>query len=165
MYSVYKMNSFERALPYLIVFPFGYFVYSELYKNVRSRVIQDSKSGKIKDTFVNRWLKETGTNRVILKDEDLRKQSVWFLEELVKQQQTQDTALELVTKVVNKPLAGQQARDVAFEIVKNLALGDEENHSVFFNFSEVFLQRDLHQDFLELFSESQLYQELGNLFL
>ena len=118
----------------MIILPFGYFV-NKSYQSVRSDVILDSKTGKIKQAFIRGWLKEVALDQAILQNKDLRWQSLRLLEDIVQVPDFQTSALQMWVNVMHRQPAVEEAKDVCFVIAKHILTADKRESE---GFSAVF---------------------------
>lgn len=119
------LNLLEKALPYFIVVPFGYFLAKSGYLQIRKDVVHDSKNGSIKQTFIKTWLKQVAVDQVILKNQELKSKSMWLLEELIKDGLFQRSALQMYTRVVNRPKTAAIGKDICFVLSKTIMTSDK----------------------------------------
>ncbi|CAG9323400.1 unnamed protein product [Blepharisma stoltei] len=119
---------FRKAFPVTVIGSFCYFASQHLYTEVRKDIIKDAKTGEIKDVFVNAWLKEVVLNRVVLKDQDIRKNTLIKLEDIVKDQSFQQKSLGTFTNVMNSPECGQRGKDLSFHMSKTIMMYDKRFH-------------------------------------
>lgn len=93
----------EFIFPWTILLPFSFFLYSpyphSCYSSIRTAVIKDAQSGRIKNCFLNTWLKENTLNKAILAS-----------------RKTRQSALRLLTATIKYQSVLTQANGLAYEI-------------------------------------------------
>lgn len=87
---------------------------------MKKNIVTDSKNGQIKNAFIHSWLKRIAVDNVILKDLELRTNSVSFLEDLCKVGGIQHTALEMVKRGIHQIEFKEQGKDVIFQTFRVL---------------------------------------------
>jgi hypothetical protein len=125
-FSFGKLTGIEKVLPYLIVLPFGYFIY-DAYGRIRQAIIQDAKSGKIKSNFLSVWLKTIAVDEVILKDTQLRSETLNTLENIVISPQMKKSGLDFSIKISYTQPVISEICSLGNQLSKEMILEDEDS--------------------------------------
>jgi hypothetical protein len=125
-FSFGKLTRIEKVLPYLIVLPFGYFIY-DAYGRIRQAIIQDAKSGKIKSNFLSVWLKTIAVDEVILKDTQLRSETLNTLENIVISPQMKKSGLDFSIKISYTQPVISEICSLGNQLSKEMILEDEDS--------------------------------------
>jgi hypothetical protein len=119
-----KLTRIERILPYFIVFPFGYFIY-DAYGRIRHAIIQDAKSGKIKSNFISVWLKTIAVDEVVLKDPQVRSDTLNALENIVTSPPMKKSGLDFSIKISYTQPVISEICSLGNELSKDMLLEDD----------------------------------------
>ena len=115
----WSINTVERFLPYAIVVPFGFTLYNYSYPWIRSSIIQDSRSGMIKDTFLNIWLREITMNKVILKSQKTRRLNIDLLKRTIKHKEFQAAGYQMAINIVKSETFENQTTKALSKILES----------------------------------------------
>lgn len=124
--TVYTLTKLEKILPYLGILPFGYFIY-DAYGRIRQSIIQDAKLGHIKSAFISVWLKNIAVDEVILKNTQIRQDTLNTLQNVVTTPIIKQAGLEFAIKLAYTQPVISEIMNMGNDLSKTIVLEDEDS--------------------------------------
>jgi hypothetical protein len=122
------LSTIERFLPYTILFPFLYFLYSPsslhfsmpcAYDRLRSSLIRDFKSGQTKSTFLSLWLRDITLSKKILNNAVTQRHAVALLKKTLSHNPFNRVSTEVLQSFVLHPDVLAKIQAASVDVLRN----------------------------------------------
>lgn len=110
--TLFSFRIIENTFPFLVIVPFTYLIWhprhwdpkhKTAYDRVRTKIIIDAKTGKIRQAFIMGWLKNITLKKVILGNEDIRIRAIDSLKRGFKNPVVSVAFNQTMVQIINRP--------------------------------------------------------------